>query len=434
MAVTSKDNYLYDREDHAAAHTDDYIFSQLIPYIGNKRKLLGLIQQALHKTGIGPEATFLDVFAGSGVVSRMAKRMGFRVIANDWEPYSFEISKCCIQCNEAPEFRSIGGYDGALTWLNTLAPVEDWITKHLCPSDDGNYDILTDRLFYTRTNGMIMDAMRIEVAQWEDAGLISPLEKACLLTPMLYQASYTSNTSGVFKGFHNGWGGQTRTALYRILSEFHLKPIIFYDNDKDNLVFKVDSADLAEALGDSGVRADVAYLDPPYNQHPYGSNYHVLNTITLWDKPMLSERIEGRNKAAIREDWRTQRRSAYNYRREAIAAYTSLMHSLKARYLLTSYSTDGMVSLKDLVETCVSRGQTDFVLQGYKRYRVSSQRFSHKPVNIEFILTVDTSKAHQGPSVQEMCDKIVQAERMALVQRPEIAPSRPGEAVTAETK
>ena len=251
---------------------------------------------------------------------------------------------------------------------------------------------------------------------------------------MLYQASYTSNTSGVFKGFHNGWGGQTRTALYRILSEFHLKPIIFYDNDKDNLVFKVDSADLAEALGDSGVRADVAYLDPPYNQHPYGSNYHVLNTITLWDKPMLSERIEGRNKAAIREDWRTQRRSAYNYRREATAAYTSLMHSLKARYLLTSYSTDGMVSLKDLVETCVSRGQTDFVLQGYKRYRVSSQRFSHKPVNIEFILTVDTSKAHQGPSVQEMCDKIVQAERMALVQRPEIAPSRPGEAVMTETK
>ena len=434
MAVTSKNNYLYDREDHAAAHTDDYIFSQLIPYIGNKRKLLGLIQQALHKTGVGPEATFLDVFAGSSVVSRMAKRMGFRVIANDWEPYSFEISKCCIQCNEAPEFRSIGGYAGALTQLNTLAPVEDWITKHLCPSDDGNYDILTDRLFYTRTNGMIMDAMRIEIAQWEDAGLISPLEKACLLTPMLYQASYTSNTSGVFKGFHNGWGGQTRTALYRILSEFHLKPIIFYDNDKDNLVFKVDSADLAEALGDSGVRADVAYLDPPYNQHPYGSNYHVLNTITLWDKPMLSERIEGRNKAAIREDWRTQRRSAYNYRREATAAYTSLMHSLKARYLLTSYSTDGVVSLKDLVETCVSTGQTDFVLQGYKRYRVSSQRFSHKPVNIEFILTVDTSKAHQGPSVQEMCDKIVQAEQTALIQRPEIAPSRSGEAVMTETK
>ena len=423
---------LYDRRGHAAAHTDDYIFNQLIPYIGNKRKLLGLIQKALHKVGVGPDATFLDVFAGSGVVSRMAKRMGFRVVANDWEPYSFEISKCCIQCNKAPEFRHLDGYVSALNRLNTLPPVEDWITKHLCPADDDNYDILTDRLFYTRSNGMIMDAMRVEIAQWEDSGLISPLEKACLLTPMLYQASYTSNTSGVFKGFHNGWGGQTGTALYRILSDFHLKPIIFHDNGKDNRVFKVDSADLANALEDSQVKAEVAYLDPPYNQHPYGSNYHVLNTVALWDKPVLSERIEGRNKAAIREDWRTQRRSAYNHRREATAAYADLMNSLKARYLLTSYSTDGMVPLKELVETCISRGQTDFVLQGYKRYRVSSQRFSHKPVNIEFVLTVDTSKDHQGPSVQEICDKIVQAERSALVQHPAVVPGRLEQAVMSE--
>ena len=24
---------------------------------------------------------------------------------------------------------------------------------------------------------------------------------------------------------------------------------------------------------------DLVYLDPPYNQHPYGSNYFMLNTI-----------------------------------------------------------------------------------------------------------------------------------------------------------
>ncbi len=411
--------YCYGREDHAAAHTDDYIFSQLIPYIGNKRKLLGLIQQALHHAGVGPEAAFLDVFAGSGVVSRMAKKMGFRVVANDWEPYSFEINQCCIQCNEAPEFRDLGGYAHALHRLNTLAPREDWITGHLCPSNDGHYDILTDRLFYTRSNGMMMDAMRTEVARWEEAGLISPLERACLLAPMLYQACYTSNTSGVFKGFHNGWGGQTGTALYRILSDFHLKPSVFHDNRQDNRVFQVDSANLASTLEEAQVQADVAYLDPPYNQHPYGSNYHVLNTIALWDKPLLSEKIEGRNKAAIREDWRTQRRSAYNSRREATTAYVNLMHSLKARYLLTSYSTDGMVPLKELVETCVGRGQTELVLQGYKRYRVSSQRFSSKPVTIEFILIVDTSKRHQGSSAQQIGDKIVQAEQTALIQHPE---------------
>lgn len=419
MTVASKDSFLYDREDHAAAHTEDYIFNQLIPYIGNKRKLLGLIQQALEKAGVRPKATFLDVFAGSSVVSRMAKKMGFRVIANDWEPYSFEISKCCIQCDEAPEFRYFGGYANALARLNTLPPIEGWITKHLCPSDDDNYDILNDRLFYTRSNGMIMDAMRTELRQWENAGLLSPLERACLLTPMLYQACYTSNTSGVFKGFHNGWGGQTKTALYRILSEFRLKPAVFHNNCQDNVVFKVDAADLPAALAQEKV--DVAYLDPPYNQHPYGSNYHVLNTVTLWDNPELSEKIEGRNKAAIREDWRTQRRSAYNYRYSATLAYVNLMQSLKAKHLLTSYSTDGMIPLPELVEACVSRGQTDFVLQGYKRYRVSSQRFSHKPMNVEVVLVVDTNRRHKGLGVEQICDKITQAEQTALVQHPELS-------------
>ena len=137
---------------------------------------------------------------------------------------------------------------------------------------------------------------------------------------------------------------------------------------------------------------DIAYLDPPYNQHPYGSNYHVLNTLTLWDHPPLTEQIEGRNKAAIREDWRTERRSPYNHKGAAAEAYNTLVQLLDARYILTSYSTDGMIPLLMLVEACLRRGHTEFVTQQYKRYRVSTQRFSHKPVNVELILIVDGEK------------------------------------------
>ena len=83
---------------------DDYVFHQLIPYIGNKRKLLGLIGQALALTSVEPPATFLDLFAGSGVVSRMAKKMGYRVLANDWEPYAQAINGCYIASNAPPTF------------------------------------------------------------------------------------------------------------------------------------------------------------------------------------------------------------------------------------------------------------------------------------------------------------------------------------------
>ena len=414
-------NYSYDRDTHAAYRTTEFVFHQLIPYIGNKRKLLGLINQALNKTGISAPATFLDLFAGSGVVSRLAKKKGFRVIANDWEPYAREINGCYIACNGAPKFEALGGYESAIAALNSVTPHADWITRHLCPADDDDYDTQKERLFYTRANGMRVDAMREQLQRWQEAGLISDRERACLLAPMLYQACYTSNTSGVFKGFHNGWGGQTKTALYRILSRFQLQPAVFHDNGQQNAVCRMDAAQLAGMLREERMLVDIAYLDPPYNQHPYGSNYHVLNTLTLWDKPPLTAQIEGRNKAAIRADWRTERRSPYNHRQEATQAYTGLLHTLDARYILTSYSTDGTIPLTALVEACLSRGQTDFVLQQYKRYRVSAQRFSHKPINIEFILIVDTQKSHTGLSAESICDSVRHTEAAALDCHPENA-------------
>lgn len=413
--------YSYGRGGHAAYHTDEYVFHQLIPYIGNKRKLLGLINQAVAETRVSPNGTFLDLFAGSGVVSRLAKKQGFRVISNDWEPYARAINQCYIACNSAPPFAHFGGYENAVAALNAAMPTEDWITRHLCPADDDQYDIHKERLFYTHSNGMRIDAMRLQIEQWQTGGLLSELEFACLLAPMLYQACYTSNTSGVFKGFHNGWGGQTKTALYRILSRFQLKPAVFCDNGHPNVVSQRDAAQLVKQLREDGETVDIAYLDPPYNQHPYGSNYHVLNTITLWDKPPLTPQIEGRNKAAIREDWRTERRSAYNHRDAAASAYDALLQSLDARFILTSYSTDGTIPLLTLVEACIKRGQTDFVTQQYKRYRVSAQRFSLKPVNVELILIVDAGKSHTGASAEAICHSILCEEQAALNGRAEDA-------------
>lgn len=407
--------FAYETKDHAAAHTDEFVFHQLIPYIGNKRKLLTLIQQAIRKTDVCSSAVFLDVFAGSGVVSRMVKEIGFRVIANDWEPYSVEINRCYIECSRPPDFPNLGGYENAIHILNELPPSEDWVTTHLCPPNDADFDTLRDRMFYTRANGMRIDAMRSQIETWETHGVINALEKACLLAPLLYQTCYTSNTSGVFKGFHNGWGGKTGTALYRILSDLQLKPAVFHDNRQSNVVYGMQDIELVKHLAGKGETVDIAYLDPPYNQHPYGSNYHVLNSVALWDKPPLTPHIEGRNKSAIREDWRTERRSAYNYRGAAEKSYAALIDALPAKHILTSYSTDGMIALEALVGICVARGRTDMVFSKYKRYRVSTQRFSSKPVNVEFVLIVDTSRRHASPTVGQLCESIRRIEADALL-------------------
>jgi adenine-specific DNA-methyltransferase len=338
-------------------------------------------------------------------VSRLAKLLEYRVVANDWEPYAEAINRCYIACNRPPAFTALGGYQRAIELLNRLPPTVGWVTEHLCPRDDQRYDIRADRLFYMRKNGMRIDAVRQQIAAWKDAGAVSDVEEACLLAPLVYQACYRSNTSGVFKGFHNGWGGQTKTALYRIAADLRLDPPVFWDNGRRNQVFRLDAQSLAEQLSSREIA--VAYLDPPYNQHPYGSNYHVLNSVVLWDKPPLSPQITRGTKAAIRLDWRTQRRSAYNYKDDAAGAYRRLLGTLNARYVLTSYSTDGMIPLGELLRANVERGGVSLVMQGYKRYRVSTQRFSKKPMNVEFVLVLDTHKQRNTSpdALQEQIEK-----------------------------
>lgn len=422
-----------------------YLTDQLIPYIGNKRKLLPLISEAIELVGLAdplglssetsilspsksagfacqsaepqvfrdlsgaernenPETApvFLDVFAGSGVVSRLAKTMGFRVIANDWEPYSEAINSTYISANHPPAFAELGGIEAAFAALNGLPGKPGYIATHYCPADDESYDTARERMFYTQQNGRRIDAMREQILRWRTDGVITDEEERVLLAPLIYQASYCSNTSGVFKGFHNGWGGATRTAWYRIRSNLTLRPPVFFDNGHENATLREDAASLADRI-----TCDIAYIDPPYNQHQYGANYHLLNTVMLWDKPEIDRHISDHNKAAIRKDWRTLRRSPYCYRSTALDAFRQLITRLRASHILVSYSTDGIIELTQLLGTLAERGAIQIVRRDYKRYRVSSQRPSPRPHTVEFVAVVDTSQAAGQDAVPRAVDRIL---------------------------
>ena len=72
----NSESTVYHKRKHAARTTDDYLFHQLVPYLGNKRRLLHLILAALEQTGtLGRNRkkppVFVDLFAGSGVVYRL---------------------------------------------------------------------------------------------------------------------------------------------------------------------------------------------------------------------------------------------------------------------------------------------------------------------------------------------------------------------------
>lgn len=399
---------------YALTPSQAFLTDQLIAYIGNKRKLLDLIGSAIDRTGVRG-GTFFDAFAGSGVVSRMAKVRGFQVVANDWEPYCRFINGAYVSLNHLPDFRNFGGPSRFFNHLNNLPGSCGYIATHYCPADDESPDYDSERMFFTQENGRRLDAMREEIARLRNDGLLDDKEQDAALASLIFATGWCSNTSGVFKGFHRGWGGATRTAWYRIRKPVGVRAPVLWDNGCENLTLQED----AKALAPS-VPCSIAYLDPPYNQHQYGANYHLLNTMALWDKPKIAPRfspgVRG-IKAAIRLDWRTARNSAFCRRGQAEEELGALVESLRADWVLLSYSTDGIIPMERLVEILGSAGRLSWVYRPYKRYRVSTQRPSPRGHNLEFVLIVERG-APRDPkstaSILRACDSANQ-KRLSFV-------------------
>ena len=398
-----------------------YLTEQIIAYIGNKRKLLPLIYKAIENAGISPAENikFFDVFSGSGVVARFAKFLGMEVYANDWEYYSYVLNQGFLNFNESDIEKIFGSraeFESLLNKINSLPdPGEDnqYISKYYAPKefDVEQVDYRTERLFYTRENALAIDKIRnyIEENRSQESEKVFYL----LLAILIYESATHTNTSGVFKAFHKEFGGHGKDALSRIMKKIELHFPVLIDSKAPVHVFQENANELARKL--KGI--DIAYLDPPYNQHQYGSNYHLLNTIAKWDKipaPLdLNSKGILKRKAAIREDW-INTRSDYCYRDSAEKSFEDLIMNLDARFIFISYSTDGIIPFEKMREICTKRGKLSLVTNEYTTYRGGKQSNKRQNTNIEFILSIDTSQKSDEESIREI-DFILKRKKTLLL-------------------
>lgn len=380
-------------------YNKDYVEKHLIAYLGNKRRLLPLILEGIKNTShnIKSNSKFLDLFAGTGVVSRMAKSLGFEVHCNDWEEYSYQINRAFVGLDVSileTGFAELGGIDTVLEYLNMIdnaEPQDRYISEYYCPADDENPDILNERMFYSHANGLRIDGIRAQIAKWKNMGLLTEDENSLLLALLLYEASTRANTSGVFKGFHQGFGGTHGDALSRILKTLQLvKPVLLPGK---GYVYNEDCLALSEKL--QNTRFGIAYLDPPYNQHQYGSNYHLLNTIARNDKPDINKNIfvngKKTNKSAIRTDW-TKTKSTFCYKSSAETDFKKLIDNINTEHLMISYSTDGIIPFDNILDILSSKGKMDIVSSEYTKYRGGKQALTTKTKNVEFVILVDCTE------------------------------------------
>lgn len=314
-----------------------YLTEQIITYLGNKRRLLDNIANEVENIlpEIGEDKVKIcDLFSGSGIVARRLKQYASRLYVNDLEEYCYVINDCYLTNKEDfnEEF-----YDECKQKIDSHPAVSGVIATYYTPDDDN--DIKEgERAFYTHENGIKIDTIRTAIDEY-----VPESYKKFFLAPLLYEASVHANTSGVFKGFYKSktknvgkFGGEAGNSLERICGKIELKKPVFSDYNCQTTLFKEDANVLVKHL----LGIDITYIDPPYNQHPYGSNYFMLNTI-LENK--LGHNVS--EVAGIPDDWN---KSLYNKKNEALKTFEELVSDIDSKYLIISYNNEGFISLDEM--------------------------------------------------------------------------------------
>ncbi|MDD3535124.1 MAG: DNA adenine methylase [Candidatus Cloacimonetes bacterium] len=340
-----------------------YLSEQLITCIGNKRRLLpfidSVIKQIRAKEG-GKKLRSLDLFSGSGVVARYLKQHSSLVIANDLEPYSRVINNCYLSSAKAfTQSDYLRYYSVVEARLKSKDYREGFIRRLYAPQSETDIQP-GERVFYTVENALILDTMSDYIEQ------VPEVIKTYFLAPLLSEASIHSNTAGVFKGFYKNklskvgqYGGTKRDALSRITSPILLQKPVFSNFECAYEVYQNDANELVKHLD----TLDLAYLDPPYNQHPYGSNYFMLNLLVDYQEPQELSQVAG-----IPRVWN---KSAYNRRSEAFRALSEVVNLLKAKYILISYNSEGFIAPEQMQDMLQPLGEVQVFATDYNTFRAS---------------------------------------------------------------
>lgn len=340
-----------------------FLTRQLITYIGNKRGLVGPIGKAIvdvrNRLG-GRKLRSIDLFSGSGFVARLMKKHSSLVASNDLELYAQAIGECFLaDRNEILLAEAAQHADRLNRAASDGASHDGFIRKLYSPVDDQNIQV-GERVFYSNDNARRLDFYVQELANLPDE------IRRLLLGPLLSSASIHANTGGVFKGFYKDkntgvgkFGAAAGDATSRILAPITLDVPVQSIFKSEHEVFRRCANDLAPELD----TFDLVYIDPPYNQHPYGSNYFMLNLLANYERPERVSRVSG-----IPMDWN---RSGYNVKKRSLSLLTDLFDKIPSRFLLVSFNSEGYVSTEDIRGELEARGRVDEEILKYNTYRAS---------------------------------------------------------------
>jgi adenine-specific DNA-methyltransferase len=314
----------------------------MIKYIGSKRVLVPAILEAV--AALPDVGTVIDLFSGTSRVGHALKRAGYRVLANDHNAYAATLARCYVAADRE---RWQAEAEELIAKLQQIPGRRGFVTETYCERSR----------FFRPENGERIDAIRDAIAE----RALPPELEAIALTSLMEAADRVDSTTGVQMAYLKQWAPRALQPLGLRVPE--LLPRASSGPGEAHALEALQAAAM--------LTGDLAYLDPPYNQHKYLGNYHVWETLVRWDAP------EVYGVAAKRIDCR-ERKSAFNSKPRMAGALAAVVDALDVRHLAVSFSDEGYLARDELVEMLSTRGEVQVLDFEHKRY-VGAQIGIHSP-------------------------------------------------------
>jgi len=313
----------------------------MIKYLGSKRRLVPVLTRLCEAADA---RTALDLFTGTTRVAQAFKQTGAHVTAVDTARYSEVFAGAYVAADGDHVER--GALVDAVDALNALPGDPGYFTETFCVRSR----------FFQPENGARVDAVRNAIERDHAGTALYPI----LLTSLVEAADRVDSTAGLQMAYVKQWAPRSYQPL--TLRAPALLP------GAGSAV----RADALEVVG-SLPPCDLAYLDPPYNQHRYFTNYHVWETLVAWDAPehygVACKRIDARDDAT---------KSAFNQKRAMPDALRQVIADVRARVVVVSYNDESWVTIDELREWCAVHGHVEVLSFDSRRY-VGAQIGIHNP-------------------------------------------------------
>ena len=296
-------------------------------YIGNKNKILGYIESLINDKNINRENyTFCDAFSGTATVGNYFKDK-FKIIANDNLYTSFVMSNAKLNTPDL-KFEKLGK-DPFKIFNDESNKLYGFIYNNFSPGG-------SERRYFSEDNAARIDYIRTKIEVWYNKGKITRNEYYYLIACLIESVSKVANVAGVYGSYLKKWDPRAIKPMKFIHVE-QLKTNALYENE-------IYNKNIEELIND--ISGDILYLDPPYTKNQYSVQYHLLETIALYDEPELKGKTGARDNSS--------KTSKFSKPGEVHIEFEKIIAKANFKYIILSYSSDGIMS-NEYIESVMKR-------------------------------------------------------------------------------